>query len=508
MKKKSGNRKWEVGGGALGLLLVFLFPASYFLPPAFGQQPQPIYRANAEAVQGVGPGNWTYGADVNLYVSPSGSDTTGNGTSGAPYATITRALQDIPEFVSQHYIINLAAGTYPEGVYIAGHYFGTTINPFLSKAAIEIKGDPAAPDSYIISGADPGAPTTPVRDWCVKSAFQNVILNGISLQYARNGAGFYQLGGNALVISSTVRNSPNAGGIWQRHKALTEIRGTITMSDVWGGLLSDTLSFFSNENPSSNNGFWALFADSSLPVGSLTIGIAASGGNGITGAESSVMELGDVTITGPGKVADGSIGVLGWTGGIISVGNLTISGIDTAVMADSSSIIYSDNTTITNANTGALSTHNALIGWFATNPTFTGVTTPYSISNGGRVVGQSGLSLFDGNLTGTGDVNVTAGQAGGDHNVTLTPGGSGYTILNGKVRIGTASPQAVLDVAGQDRRDPVAFSALTACSTTIEGETAAITDSATATWGATITGGGANHVLGYCDGTHWTVAAM
>lgn len=39
-----------------------------------------------------------------------------------------------------------------------------------------------------------------------------------------------------------------------------------------------------------------------------------------------------------------------------------------------------------------------------------------------------------------------------------------------------------------------------------EGMLAGVTDSTTATWGATITGGGTNHVLAYFDGTNWTVA--
>lgn len=51
-----------------------------------------------------------------------------------------------------------------------------------------------------------------------------------------------------------------------------------------------------------------------------------------------------------------------------------------------------------------------------------------------------------------------------------------------------------------------AFSALTACSSTIEGAMASVTDSSTNTWGATITGSSTNHVLAYCDGTNWTVA--
>lgn len=52
---------------------------------------------------------------------------------------------------------------------------------------------------------------------------------------------------------------------------------------------------------------------------------------------------------------------------------------------------------------------------------------------------------------------------------------------------------------------PNIFSSLTTCASAIEGQVSAVSDSSTATWGATITGSGSNHVLGYCDGTNWTV---
>jgi hypothetical protein len=52
----------------------------------------------------------------------------------------------------------------------------------------------------------------------------------------------------------------------------------------------------------------------------------------------------------------------------------------------------------------------------------------------------------------------------------------------------------------------VTFANLPACASGLEGMQGAVTDSTTATWGATITGTGSNHVLGYCDGTNWTVA--
>jgi hypothetical protein len=45
------------------------------------------------------------------------------------------------------------------------------------------------------------------------------------------------------------------------------------------------------------------------------------------------------------------------------------------------------------------------------------------------------------------------------------------------------------------------------CGSTTQGMSAVITDSRVNTWGSTITGGGSNHVLGFCDGSNWTVAA-
>lgn len=77
----------------------------------------------------------------------------------------------------------------------------------------------------------------------------------------------------------------------------------------------------------------------------------------------------------------------------------------------------------------------------------------------------------------------------------------------GVVQIGTsgtanASGQLLAAVL---RTGAVAFASLPG--SPVEGMMVAVNDSSTATWGATITGGGANHVLAYYNGTNWTVAA-
>jgi len=74
--------------------------------------------------------------------------------------------------------------------------------------------------------------------------------------------------------------------------------------------------------------------------------------------------------------------------------------------------------------------------------------------------------------------------------------------------IGAASGKS-LSVSGAAglRTAPVDFSTLAACVAGKEGSLVAVSDSTTNAWGAAISGGGANHVLAYCDGTNWTVAA-
>jgi hypothetical protein len=55
--------------------------------------------------------------------------------------------------------------------------------------------------------------------------------------------------------------------------------------------------------------------------------------------------------------------------------------------------------------------------------------------------------------------------------------------------------------------DPTLFANLPSCASGTEGTQKPVSDSTTNTWGASITGGGSDHVLAYCDGTNWTVAA-
>ena len=84
--------------------------------------------------------------------------------------------------------------------------------------------------------------------------------------------------------------------------------------------------------------------------------------------------------------------------------------------------------------------------------------------------------------------------------VSVNDGPLGMSSCFGGVTIGGLG-HAALTLA------PTIFESLLPCNSTTEGSTRAITDSDTNLWGAQVSGGGANHVLAYCDGTVWSVFA-
>lgn len=75
-----------------------------------------------------------------------------------------------------------------------------------------------------------------------------------------------------------------------------------------------------------------------------------------------------------------------------------------------------------------------------------------AITSGQLAVANGGTGTTTGSITGTGALNFGAG--GTDQNVTLTPSGAGYTVLNGNVGIGTAAPSTPLHIASTGSASP------------------------------------------------------
>ena len=105
------------------------YPGRVILNPVSGQQnTYDMVRADAPEQEGT-PVNkalldqksdrLVFG--VTVYVSKSGSDTSGDGSSSAPFATIQKAIDALPKDLNgNHAIIDIASGTYEERVTIDG----------------------------------------------------------------------------------------------------------------------------------------------------------------------------------------------------------------------------------------------------------------------------------------------------------------------------------------------------------------------------------------------------
>lgn len=117
----------------------------------------------------------------------------------------------------------------------------------------------------------------------------------------------------------------------------------------------------------------------------------------------------------------------------------------------------------------------------------------YAVATG--VMGWVNRILLEAPAIGHFTVENYAGNAGVGIDVTL----------DGTVKFRTRAYTGDAQVsAASVRGNVVAFASLPA--TPVEGMLVAVSDSNTAVWGATIAGGGANHVLASYNGTNWTVA--
>lgn len=80
------------------------------------------------AVSNYGAKIGTLPANIALYVATTGSDTAGDGSSAKPYKTIQNALETLPKDLGSRTVtVNVADGTYEEGVNVVGFISGRLI---------------------------------------------------------------------------------------------------------------------------------------------------------------------------------------------------------------------------------------------------------------------------------------------------------------------------------------------------------------------------------------------
>jgi hypothetical protein len=223
-------------------------------------------------------------------------------------------------------------------------------------------------------------------------------------------------------------------------------------------------------------------------------------------------------------------------------GTFLVVGLNTSGGADTVSCTLGGNMALSAAEYSGIATSSAVDVYTTASPGAAGstesvgpITTTASDliltalgASSGRSAGSGATTgyttrSYGGSVTAyiqTADKNGSASSYSATWDTSTFSGANAYLLIVG-LKAGVAGQSAdLLDAKnnsgtvlgsitalGQYRSVPVTFATLQSCASGVEGTSAAVSDSTTNTWGATITGGGSDHVLAYCDGTNWTVGA-
>jgi hypothetical protein len=82
-------------------------------------------------------------ANLAFYVNPSTGNDNNNGSSGSPFKTIAKAVSLIPQIVNHNVTINLADGSYSEGITLTG---------YMGSGSITVSGNTGTPTDVVLSG--------------------------------------------------------------------------------------------------------------------------------------------------------------------------------------------------------------------------------------------------------------------------------------------------------------------------------------------------------------------
>lgn len=145
-------------------------------------------------------------ADITVFVSKSGSDTLGNGSSSNPYLTIMKAVNSLPKNLNgKKAIINIAAGTYSETVTFANFASGVLTVNGVAGAGVTITG----------------------------LQVQNcaVLIDAIALVVGSGGI-FVSERGMLFSATSNITVNGAANGVILRYGAVMEVTTTLTINNA------------------------------------------------------------------------------------------------------------------------------------------------------------------------------------------------------------------------------------------------------------------------------------
>lgn len=175
------------------------------------------------------------------------------------------------------------------------------------------------------------------------------------------------------------------------------------------------------------------------------------------------------------------------------------SGLGSAESGNDGGIALGSEARLMFGNTAVIGSSNYPIKEIYLGAGFEGSTPPDvliqpTLANGSNVNGAN-LTIGAGAGTGSG--------CGGSLTITTNISGTSGLVTNDKADVIKVTCDKITHIYGLLAQTPRMVADLP--STPIEGMIVSITDSNVNTWGATISGGGTNHVLAYYNGTNWTV---
>lgn len=225
---------------------------------------------------------------------------------------------------------------------------------------------------------------------------------------------------------------------------------------------------------------------------------------GVSASDYAVKIDGGKVQLGPDLVWDGVNELL--VGGVAANGEIFVSDVGGANTSDISPGIITTTSTI--PSTDSLSVTNAAASGTARAAVFvaTGAgARALTLEAHGGASASVGLEIYGG----------TGGGAGTATGIDVQPLGVGSTVIGIDIENqGTANTALRTGTGLVLHKDTVqilpasfAFADLPTCNGGAEGSLRPVNNSNTAVWGATVSGTGANHILAYCDGSNWTVAA-
>ena len=211
-----------------------------------------------------------YAPDVaTIYVSKSGNDASGDGSSGLPFATIQHAIDSVPKnLAGKEITINVASGTYTEDVEVSGFYGGSLRFAF---------------------------GTVTIKTFSVYETL--VIINGTALTLSASGKtyGFHCHRGSNVICQIPLTITGAENGLLAGYGSRFAGRNTITINSCTNAVVSTFAAYVyivTLAGSKNNNGIQAAAGIAS--IGSITAGMASTlyvttaGGRIFTGAQASV----------------------------------------------------------------------------------------------------------------------------------------------------------------------------------------------------------------------------